>query len=84
MVGRGTPVRPDAVQPPSRQRHWPASLSGHVGLLIVGVLAIGVVAWILAGVVFALLHVIELIIVGALAGWAGYRLGRYRGRHERR
>jgi hypothetical protein len=52
-------------------------------LLLVGLLAIGVAAWVLVGVAFALLHLIELLAVAGVAGWAGYRLGNYRGRHQR-
>jgi hypothetical protein len=51
-------------------------------LVLAGVLAIGVVAWVVAGAVFALLHVIELLVVAAVAGWVGYRIGHYRGRRQ--
>jgi len=79
---RGTPVKPDAVYPSATRRRLPGSTGTHIALVVVGLLAIGLVAWIVAGVVFALLHVVELILVAAVAGWAGYRLGHYRGRHQ--
>jgi hypothetical protein len=56
----------------------------HLTLLVAAVAVIGLVTWVLAGVVFALFHVIELLIVAGVAGWVGYRLGHYRGRHQRR
>jgi hypothetical protein len=47
-------------------------------------LAIGAAAWILAGIVFTILHVLELIAVAAGAGWVGYKIGHFRGsRHPR-
>lgn len=48
------------------------------------IVVIGLVAWAVAGVVFAILHVLELIVVAGAAGWGGYRLGHYRGSHPRR
>jgi hypothetical protein len=73
-------AKPDAVYPPERRP--PRSLGGHLALIVVGVIAIGAVAWLVAGVVFALLHVLELLVVAAVAGWAGYRLGHFRGRRQ--
>jgi hypothetical protein len=40
-------------------------------------------AWILAGILVGLLHAVELVLVAAAAGWAGYRIGHYRGRRQR-
>jgi hypothetical protein len=54
-----------------------------VVLIGLGLIAIGIAAWVVSGVVFALLHILELVAVAGVAGWAGYRIGRYRGRHER-
>lgn len=76
----GSVAKPDAVYPPEGR---PArSLGGHLALIVVGVVAIGAVAWLVAGVVFALLHVLELLVVAGVAGWAGYRLGHFRGRRQ--
>jgi hypothetical protein len=46
--------------------------------------AVGAAIWLLAGVAFALLHVLELLVIAAGAGWVGYRLGHWRGRREPR
>jgi hypothetical protein len=49
-------------------------------MLLAAIAVIGLVTWIVAGAVFAMLHVIEIIVIAGVAGWAGYRLGHYRGR----
>jgi hypothetical protein len=54
-----------------------------MALVVAGIAVIGLIAWLVAGAVFAIFHVIELFVVAALAGWAGYRLGRFRGRRLR-
>jgi hypothetical protein len=56
----------------------------HLLAAIAAIAVIGLVAWAVAGIVWALLHVLELIAVAALAGWAGYRLGHFRGSHQRK
>lgn len=48
------------------------------------IVVIGLIAYVVAGVVFALLHVLELLLVAGLAGWAGYRVGLFRGSRRRR
>jgi hypothetical protein len=54
-------------------------------LLILAVLVVvGVAAWVVSGAVFALLHALELVLVAGVAGWAGYRIGQYRGRRQPR
>lgn len=55
----------------------------HVTGVIVGIVVIGLIAWVVAGALFALLHLLEIVLVAAAAGWAGYRLGHYRGRRSR-
>ncbi len=55
-------------------------LVGVAGALVV----LGLAAWALAGVVFGLLHVLELIAVAAAASWAGYRIGLFRGGRQHR
>jgi hypothetical protein len=62
---------------PRRQRGG-LHVAGVVGALVV----VGLVMWALAGVVFAILHVLELAAAALAAGWAGYRLGHYRGRRD--
>jgi hypothetical protein len=44
-----------------------------------GLLAVGAAIWILSGVVFTVLHLLELIAIAAGAGWVGYRIGHYKG-----
>jgi hypothetical protein len=66
--------------PPARR---PSLLGTHFLLLAAVVAVIGVVAWIVAGAVFAIFHVVELLVVAVAAGWAGYRLGFYRGGRKR-
>jgi hypothetical protein len=56
----------------------------QIGLILAALVVIGVAVWVVAGFVLALLHVFELILVAAIAGWGGYRLGRYRGSRQRR
>jgi hypothetical protein len=53
-------------------------------LILAALVIIGLAVWVVAGFVLAMLHVLELILVAAVAGWAGYRLGRYRGSRQRR
>lgn len=85
-VPDSTPARPDVVYVPQpsdhRRRH------GHGGtllLILMALLAIGAAAWILAGVVFTILHVLELVAVAAGTGWVGYKIGHFRGsRHPHR
>ncbi len=52
----------------------------HVAAVVAVIAAIAVVVWLVSGVVSALLHVAEFIVVAAVAGWVGYRIGRFRGR----
>jgi hypothetical protein len=51
---------------------------------VAAVVVIGLAVWVVAGFVLAMLHVLELVVVAAVAGWAGYRLGRYRGSRRAR
>ena len=74
--------QPDAVYPPRTSGERSRSLSSQAALVLVGVAVLAVLAWFLAGAVFALLRVLELLVVAGLAGWGGYRLGHYRGRHS--
>jgi hypothetical protein len=80
-TSRPAPVRPDAVltrsPAPKRSLGWRAA--GLVAILAV-VLLVGIWAVHLA---FAALHILELVAIAAVAGWLGYRVGVYRGRHLR-
>jgi hypothetical protein len=72
------------VYSPDSPGREPRSGGNHLLLLIAGILAVGAAIWLLAGVAFALLHVLELLVIAAGAGWAGYLIGHWRGRHEPR
>lgn len=76
------PRLPDA----SKAVAVPAPRRGSVGLHVAGVVAavavLGVVVWFVYGVVFGILHILELVLVAAAAGWAGYRVGHFRGRRS--
>ncbi len=67
---------------PARRRQ--ATTTVHLVGVAGAIVVLGLAAWALAGVVFGLLHVLELVAVGAAAGWAGYRLGHFRGSRSRR
>ncbi|HEX6392653.1 MAG TPA: hypothetical protein VFZ97_04380 [Acidimicrobiales bacterium] len=73
-------VHPSPTSTPRHRR----SLGGSVMLVVAALVALGAAAWILAGVVFTLLHLLELIAVGAGAGWVGYKVGHFRGSRSRR
>jgi len=75
-------VQPDAVYPAALHIRRPGSVGTHFALLAAAIAVIGLVTWIVAGVVFAVLHLIEILLVAGVAGWAGYRLGHYRGRRK--
>jgi hypothetical protein len=65
--------------PPVRRGHG----ATHLAVVAVAIVVIGAVAWAVAGVLFALLHVFELVAVALVAGWGGYRIGHFRGRRQR-
>lgn len=83
-----------APTPPARSAPLvaPAPATGHhlgpVAMLVVAaalLVAVGAAVWLLVGVVFTILRVFELVAVAGGAGWAGYRIGHFRGsRHPRR
>ncbi len=77
-------VRPDVVYRAGTPERHGTGLGAHVALLVAALVVIGLVAWVVAGAVFAILHILELIVIAGLAGWAGYRLGHYRGRRAGR
>lgn len=82
---RPPPARPDVVYspPPVGTRH--RSVAGSLLLVLAALLAVGAAVWIMAAVVLTVLHVLELVAVGAGCGWVGYKLGHFRGsRHPRR
>lgn len=89
------PSRPSASTPTRARRPAPARdeasasprrhgvvLAGAVAA-VVAVVALAAGAWVVVGLAYAALHIIELVVVAVVAGWTGYRIGRYRGRRER-
>jgi hypothetical protein len=75
------PVRPETGRSAESPHLRPAS---HRLLVLVAVLvAIGAAVWLLSGIAFEIFHILELLIVAAAVGWGGYRLGHWRGRHDR-
>jgi hypothetical protein len=62
---------------PGRARSLGWRMAGVV--VIVALIAL-VSVWII-GLAFAVLRIIELVATAVLAGWIGYHLGLYRGRH---
>ena len=73
-------VAPTAGAPERRHRCY----TTHAAGVVAAIALIGVAAWVVAGVVFAVLHVLELIAVAAAAGWVGYRVGYFRGGRDHR
>lgn len=75
-----TRVRPDTVVADAPPR---GSFAGRaiVAFLIIAVVAL-VAVWAI-GVAYAVLRAIELLAVALVAGWIGYRVGLYRGRHAK-
>jgi hypothetical protein len=76
--GGDTRLSPPKSGPPAPRR----SIGLHLTGVVVGIALIGIIAWVVAGAVFALLHLLEIVLVAAAAGWAGYRLGHFRGRRS--
>ncbi|MGI8753069.1 MAG: hypothetical protein ACR2MN_12295 [Acidimicrobiales bacterium] len=67
-------------RPPRRRAGRPLAAAL---LVIVALIAVVAGFWLVAGVVFALLRIIEVVAVAVAAGWIGYRVGHWRGRHDR-
>src|SRR5579862_4784678 len=72
--------RPEVIVsgPPQRRR--------GIGLFGGAVIALAVLVgiWLAIGLVWSLVRGAELIVVGALCGYVGYRIGRFVGRHQAR
>lgn len=70
---------PSPTDPAPTERHHSHSLALRASGALVALAAVALVAWIVVGLVFAALRIVELALVAAAAGWAGYRLGHFRG-----
>lgn len=77
-------VRPDTVYPPPQTRRRNRSFARSLTFALIVLLAVAAAIWVLAGVVFTVLHLLELIIVAAGAGWVGYRIGHFNGSRQTR
>jgi len=56
----------------------------HVAVFVAVLVAAAISVWFVAGIVFAFIRLFEIVLVAAVAGTLGYRLGRARGRRENR
>ena len=84
VIPRPERARPDVVYSAPPDRHGRRSHRGSLFLVLMALLAVGAAVWILAGVVFTILHLLELVAVAFGAGWVGYKIGHFRGsRHPR-
>lgn len=81
---RQAPDRPEVLAPrhAAGVRHR-RSLAGSLVFVVAALLAVGAAIWILVGVVFTVLHILELIVVGLGCGWVGYKIGHFRGSRHR-
>lgn len=73
------PVAAARSRPPGRRRGGLPSVATWV---VVAIVAFVVVGWV-AAAVFALLRIVELVVIAGVAGWVGFKLGVQRGRRRR-
>jgi hypothetical protein len=83
LPGRGgtatAPVARPVATPAVRPRRPAATLALIAVVAVAALLAV----WVVIGAVFAILRIVEIVAVAVAAGWVGYRVGHWRGRHER-
>lgn len=69
---------------PAGEDSKPASKGNHHIVTVVLVVVVGLLAFALVqGVLGLAIRVAEYVAVALLAGWVGYRVGHWRGRHDR-
>lgn len=56
----------------------------HIAVFAAVLVAAAISVWFVAGVIFAAVRLIEVLLVAVVAGTLGYRLGHARGRREHR
>jgi Flp pilus assembly protein TadB len=71
----------------SRSDRTPSTGGGHrfgfhVAVFAAVLIAAAISVWFVAGIVFAFIRLIEIVLVAIVAGTLGYRVGRARGRRE--
>lgn len=74
-----TPVRPAPARRPARPGTFTGGLATVAVVAIVGFVVLG---WV-AAAFFAVLRILELVVVAGAAGWVGWQLGVRRGRRQR-
>ena len=77
--------RPEVEVLTDRRPRRSSSLGVRVTGLAVAVVAVGLAVWWVVAAVWALVHIVELVAVAGLFGYAGWKLGvRHGSRHPRR
>lgn len=56
----------------------------HIAVFAAILVAAAISVWFVAGIIFSAIRLIEVLLVAVAAGTLGYRVGRARGRRERR
>jgi hypothetical protein len=75
--------RPEVIQGQRRARSHRIGGLGLVGWLFV-IVGLAVLGWWVLGLVWAVLRIVELVAVGLLCGYVGYKIGVVAGRHKAR
>jgi hypothetical protein len=81
MATSGVAVPSQVLEPGRRQGG--RSAGGSLAAIAIGLVIAVIAAVALAGVIFTLLRVLELLVVALAAGWVGYQVGHFRGSHRR-
>ena len=76
-------VSPSEILAPDQRRRRRRSTGGSLALVAIGLVIAVIAAVALAGVVFTLLRVFELVVVALGAAWVGYHVGYFRGSRRR-
>ena len=76
-------MTPSEILEPGRGRGGRRSAGTSVAAITVGLAVAVVAAVLLAGVVFTILRIFELVLVALAAGWVGYHVGLFRGSRRR-
>jgi len=78
-----TSVVPSEILNPGQGRRGKRSGGSSLAAIAVGLVIAVIAAVFLAGVVFTILRVFELIVVALAAAWIGYHIGLFRGSRRR-
>jgi hypothetical protein len=76
-------VIPSEILAPNQRRSGGRSAGGSLAAIAIGLIIAVIAAVALAGVVFTVLRILELVLVAAAAGWVGYHIGHFRGSRRR-